>query len=586
MRGVLSGRIMNRKICVMIKTNMLEILVCVFIFMSLVFCITGDFNHDDLNYFYFRGREILEECSFTDIIIERQNAWIARGRFSPVALIWSYIIYYVFTDFQLYELFLIFLTILDVIFFGKLVEMLLNSKKCKLYAMFGISLFFQVYSTYHNTLTGYAGLLQISVLLTFAELIFLYQYLQNDQKKFLLFSIVFQIASVMVYEFNYFNIFLVLCVLLIRNKKIWSSFKIICVYSIPLVIVGSYSVYINFLSKQTNTIYGGSEIHFHIMKIAETLLKQLLATIPLFNFFQNKEGVLSGNLLMDLTLLDFGTLALFILIAVLIVRKFKEEQIAKIDQKVFWFALILYLSPAILPSMTTKYQDELVWGIAHIAVFEQYFGLCLLLLLSFIKVFNGFQKICKNRVYISIFKIIIFSCMFSVCIVNLAVEHRYILYLQSAVKFPKAALVHALKNDILQDMKEEDILLVPQAAPYDSSAFYSQQTGKKVHAYTLDGFRQLSESKVEESHIYVIHKYGTKELEMVLLGEVDKIKYDDLGSPVSYDVNQIKIYRNAEFSQICFEDQTVSISEMILSEDDIYSYSFQEPVNFFEITVV
>ena len=73
---------------------------------------------------------------------------------------------------------------------------------------------------------------------------------------------------------------------------------------------------------------------------------------------------------------------------------------------------------------------------------------------------------------------------------------------------------------------------------------------------------------------------------MVLLGEVDKIKYDDLGSPVSYDVNQIKIYRNAEFSQICFEDQTVSISEMIVSEDDIYSYSFQEPVNFFEITVV
>ena len=46
---------MNRKIFVMIKTNMLEILICVFIFMSLVFCITGDFNHDDLKLFYYRG---------------------------------------------------------------------------------------------------------------------------------------------------------------------------------------------------------------------------------------------------------------------------------------------------------------------------------------------------------------------------------------------------------------------------------------------------------------------------------------------------------------------------------------------------
>lgn len=577
---------MSVKIKKIAKNNFLEILICIFSFGTLAYCITGDFNYDDVTYFYFRGRELLEECTFADILKMAQEAWLRRGRFSPAALLWSYVIYYIFTDFLYYELFLIFFTVLDVFLFGIMIEIFTKSKRCKLLSMLGLSLFFQVYTIYHNALVGYAALLQFSVLLTLLQLIFLCEYLQKKKKRFLVLSIACQIISVATYEFNYFNVFMAACVLFKERRRIQEIIKIISLYCIPLFFIGSYSVYINILSKQAGAIYEGSKIHFHFIRMIETLFKQLMATVPLFNYFNNKNGILDGNILTELNLMDIGILALFILVYVLIVRNVSGETIEKPNKWLFCLALILFISPSILPSMTSKYQNELLWGIAHIAVFEQYFGLCFLLSLFMIKMINFIQKMESAKRWIRLFRIVGFTGMFCICIVNLAVENRYIMHLQTVIKYPKAALEHALKNNILEDIKENDILLVPQAASYDSSAFYSQQTGKKVHAYTLDEFRQLSESKVEESHIYVIHKYGTKELEMVLLGEVDKINYDDLGSPVSYDVDQIKIYRNAEFSEICFEDQTVSISEMIVSEDDVYSYSFQEPVNFFEITVV
>lgn len=577
---------MNSKIGKLFKNNIPEMLICLFVVGSLAFCITGDFNHDDLKLFYFRGREILEDCSFIDIIMRAQNAWIERGRLSTIALVWSYVIYYIFTDFQIYEVFLIFLTILDVVIFGVFVELFLKSKKYKLFSMIGISLFFQIYSTYHNVLVGYAGLLQLSVLLTFLQLIFLYKYLQNRKNRLLVISILCQIVSVMVYEFNYFNVLMVLCVLLLESSKIRECIKIMGLYSIPLFLLGSYSVCINVLAKQSNTIYGGSEVRFHVRKIADTMLKQLSATIPLFNFWNNKNGVLSGNLLAELNFLDFCVLAMLVMISIAIIFKFRDEKIEKPHKCLFFIGLILFLGPSILPSLTPKYQDELVWGIAHIAVFEQYFGLCLLVLLILVQIFNGIKKLNKSKVWMDVFRIITIGCMFYICIMNLAVENRYILYLQSAVKFPKMALEHALEHDILKDLDEYDILLIPQSAPYDSSAFYSQQTKKKIHVYTLDDLNRQAKSEIAAGKIYVLHKYGTKELEMVLLGEVSKINFDEQGNPSAYYVSEIKIYRNTEFNGICFEDQTILKSEMQLLENGIYYYPLRKPANFFEISVI
>lgn len=540
----------------LIENYKYEIAILFFTFFSLSTIINCNFISDDGIYYFLRGNIILQDNNDNIFNIATDNifSWIKRGRFFPLSA-YSLFVMYLFRSNILYKTIIIIAVCINIAMFGVFVEKLTSSKRIKLLLMLFINLFFQIVTVYHNSILSFSMFMQIMFAILMLILIYLINYLQTNKKIYLYVSICFFAIGLLTYEIGFAFIGIVLLLILFYKRNVLKSLKLNICYGIPLVVVGI----INLIIKVINNVnYEGVSVTFSPLRILITMAKQYYATFPLSNYVTSyNNGILSNNLISfisNVRTVDVLLALFFVIILFNIIKNTKKDKI-NIDNFYFLlFSLAFIICPGALSSLTEKYQSELTFGIAHISVYIQYFGLLLLYLWIYTFLKNKINGKIKYRLIYTICKVI---SVFTVIIILLINQQTTRLYINNANlywKYPKESVQKALKQNILSSINENDKLTVITQYAWDSSEFYSEFSNKKINYISLQNVLDSEISKITNPkgiielfplNTYILRYYGSEEEQDVYLGKLDTIIYDsDTNDIKNINVNDVKIFTN------------------------------------------
>ncbi len=514
-----------RKISNYIKENGYELAILVILFCSLAYCLNGTFNFDDVCYYYFRGQSYLDGSSLFDIIRNGEKTWLLeRGRFFPLNIPFEYVYYYVFNDWFSYELLIILATCFDVLLFGCLIYEISYSKRNKLLGMLIIVVFFQVYGTYHNALIGYGALFQISALFLISQLILLIKYLKTSDKKWFALSCFFELLGVMWYEVNYINIVLVFTICCwLKKESFHTKLRESIICSFPTIVCGMITVILRIAIPSS---YQGTTISFDFIKIVKTFFIQMYAVLPLSHYFaQKNNGIIS---LKNISFWDCALAVILFGLFMIVLKNFEKR-----EKKLELGSLLLSIGATIVPGMltplTAKYQSELYYGIAHMSVFIQYFGLSAVFLWIYLFIEN--YVVIKHK-YISMKLIQGASAVIlsMILLINLQVTKSNISAVSNAVKYPKESIITAIEKGLLDDVKDNDVVISIKNAPWDSDSFFSEYAKKRIPALYypvyVENYNEYKETK------YFINYSGTATGKSVVMCCSEGIQISDDGGIV------------------------------------------------------
>jgi hypothetical protein len=215
--------------------------------------------------------------------------------------------------------------------------------------------------------------------------------------------------------------------------------------------------------------------------------------------------------------------------------------------------------PAIPVSLATKYQNELIaygWGIGYIPVYIEYFGVALLL--------GGVVIWVKNLKSSFLKFIILIIILIGINIIALLnIQNNRIVIDKSNVdlKYRRATLENALKNDILQNVTSESSILIIDQYLYDPYKYDSllkawskeypwknkylvyKYANKKMNVF--DNPEQFINDKSKNKYVLVVKSYDNQyhiENGYVQLGKVRK--YISNSTDISFVVDGWKIYQD------------------------------------------
>ena len=165
--------------------------------------------------------------------------------------------------------------------------------------------------------------------------------------------------------------------------------------------------------------------------------------------------------------------------------KFDKNSLNKnIIYKILFFSLCALLGPA-LAIAASGHQKELIdagFGYGYLPVFIQYFGSCVLflLLLLFIK------DLSSGPHYKKVFFVLIWLVVFSVGAITREENILIVKESNKFYKYPRELLGESIKNGLLDDVGEKDLILRNERYPSDYHWFYSMKTNKKINLCSMN----------------------------------------------------------------------------------------------------
>jgi hypothetical protein len=582
------------KIGNILSNNKYEIYILLFTFLFLTPIVKCGFISDDGIYYFLRGyiNYSGNDANIINITYNNIVSWITRGRFFPFAA-YALPLMYILVNNLLYKTAIIIMICINVGMFGSFVEVLTGSKRVKLILMLYVSLFFQIIAVYHSPFLSFSLFMQIMFAILMLILINLQKYFISNSKKHITLSIIFFSVGLMTYELGFSYIGIVILLILFNTKNILQTIKLSIIYFIPLVLVGI----INIIIKMRYAIgYEGVAVKLAPLNILKTILKQCYAAFPLSNYIAARNnGILKNDLIsivMNITAQDVLITVMFLIISYSIIKNTDEISLKINNIYFFLFGLAFYICPGVLSSLTQKYQSELYYGVAHISVYIQYFGLLLLFLWLYVFLYYKLGSI-KYKYLLNWVKYISLIVVTIVILLNQQNARLYIDNANSYWKYPKEAVQNALELDILSDLSDEDTLSVLTPYAWESNEFYSEFARKKINyipietlvhneivkSNNLNGLETLYPDKA-----YVIRYYGNKEEQKAFLGKVQSIYVNsETNDIINIIVSDLKtLTNNKNNSYLLYQ----SIDDLGESENNITKFEDLGYVNYDGANVV
>jgi hypothetical protein len=470
-----------------IASNKWEIIIFAYILFYLSYTLKGAFYGDDAISYYYRGDFILGKySSIFDIVGKSIVDWLHSGRFFPLSS-YSIFIFYFLTNSVVYKLVSIVCVAVNVLMFGNLVKKITGSTKTKLVMMLFTTLFFQIFTTYHNAILSYHMFMQVLFGLFMLILIYLYKYIHQNNRKYLIISVICFIASLLLYEISFVFIVIIFFFILMYEKSFREVFRRILPYASPLVAIGL----VNIVIKAFNTSpYSGITASFEPGKIIITAIKQTVAAFPLSDYiFNANNGTLGGSfsaVLQNITVLDIliAVIFLYILFSVWRLKDGNDlpQRFSPARTLPFWlFCICMFVLPGILLSVSQKYQSELFLGVGYLPVYIQYFGLLLVFYCIYASVKN---TIANNGLKPAVYRASAVIGVILLVVITLLNQQNMRLYIDSANRgwlYPKEVAVSSIESGILDGITENDVLYLDEKKVWDSDSFFSEYANRKIH---------------------------------------------------------------------------------------------------------
>ncbi len=574
---------LKKKVSDLIKKNKFEIAIFFYIFLFLAPILQCNFISDDGIYYFLRGRIIYfgNNTNIIEIVYNSILTWISRGRFFPLSA-YAEIVMYFFNNNVLYKIVIIFAICINILMFGVFIEELTESRRIKLSLMLFMTLFFQIITVYHSPFLSFHIFMQVMFAILMFILIYLQRYLKNQQKRYLICSIIFFSIGLLTYELGFAFIGIVVLFIVYYKKSLLKSTKLCLIYCIPITIIGI----INLIIKMNNVIgYEGVSIVFSPLRILKTLTKQCYAAFPLSNYIMSyNNGILKGNIIdvfNNISVQDILIAIIFMILLSYILKNTDKIKIKIVNIYFLFFSLAFYIFPGVLSSLTEKYQTELGFGIAHISVYIQYYGLILCILWLYLYLLKKCENINISNIIIKSFKNIV---SFIIIVIILLNQQNARLYIENANlywKYPKEAVQKAMQLNILDDITEYETLTVLTPYAWESSDFYSEFSKKKINYTEIETvvynertkLNMKGIDKIYPNNLYVIRYYGNEREQEAFLGKVESIiinlETEDIKSIL---VSNVKMFtNNIDNSHILYKiiDETENSKDNIIKLDEL-----------------
>lgn len=517
----------------------------------------GGYYMDDVILSYLTKAEAVDG-GIWNYIGENITSWLHQGRLFPVSNIYVSLLLYLVPNAFVYKLIILLFVVLDVYVLGLLLWKLTKSRWFTLLCMAAMPLLFQI-RYYHDGLVAYHLLMQVIMLVIMLTALTLLRFMETKKWWWLVLSLGIYILGILTYEIGFINI-LVLCFVVFcyekeglrevfRWKNVWKTVKYIMPYFLVTVAALGLTVYVK---NQYGTNYDGIQVSMDVGKILVTACKQAFAAIPLSYYFLANDNLgfaFNTNpvaILKDVTLLDFVVIGLFLFV---LLKNCKVTDKLHRRPGLWGMALVLWWVPALIIGVSARYQGELFWGIGHIPVYVEYFGIMLfaVLLLSFVMSFLKKEKVRK------IFSGVIYVGLGFVFLLNLQNNREVTELLNQTYKYSRDILDASLTDDFLKEVPEGATLIVENPLiylEYPGTTYISYMAEKDLNvvrpeeyctAYSADFSGEAT--IIPNGNTFILsYEYSGAE-GYVTLGWVEEMVLTEDGKDIQeYYVNQIKVY--------------------------------------------
>ena len=469
--------------------------------------LTGGFNWDDA-FFSVKAQVMrLRGESVFARVWDEITEYVKLGRLNPFAT-FHYPVFYFIPNAFVYKIFLLLLTLADCCLFYRFLYEWQNDERLALGGIAAVCLCFGL-RLYHDPLNSYYGLMQV----LFAELIlalfFFVKFLRSGRIAPRLLGLLFFVIGLMSYEMFFPLTALFLLLAWTERKHFGQALKACLPQILAAVFLFALSMYLRVRNITAETAYAGTTFGFDLPTILRTFANQVTAAFPLSYRLAYYDAGLFGVLIPWGTLFNTSfseflrgiawqdLLAVCALTAVL--RGGSAEK-PRFSRMTLYFGLLLWLLPGLVISLSAKYQNELVPGLAYIPVYFSFFGAALILYelaAGLIRLTNG-GAVMRGFITAA-------AC---VCLLIGLQDNRGIASDLSAIfAYPRQAGEYALQAGILDSEPADGELILSnrgfslwehgwQLEPYQSD-FYSLNARREVNAMSVADYvkqrREVSE---------------------------------------------------------------------------------------------
>ena len=422
--------------------------------------------------------------------------YVRIGRINPFAT-FHFIVFYFLPDVHAYKLLLVALTLLNGLLFYRFLSLWGKEHRPALMALLLVPLCFQL-RIYHDPLNSYYGLMQVMFCELTGSLILFVRWLRDGKKRFLVLSLLLFLTGLMSYEMFFPLTALFLIISLQHEKKLIPAVVRVLPHALAAAALFALSMFLR-TNITAETAYNGTTFSLDLPAFFRALGCQLGAAFPLSYRTAGNDAAMFGKLIPWRTIFNtsFGAFLKAIqwqdLIAcavlALVICGTDEK---KADLSVFraLFALLLWILPGLVISLSQKYQSELRPGMAYIPVYFSCFGAAMLLY----ELAAGVMKIFSARTA----RLLLCGIGCAFLLAGMQDNRRISEMLNDVFLYPREAGEAALQAGLLDEYVTPDTLVV-STVPYSlwehgwmgepyQSAFYSLNVRRPIHVTGVRDF--------------------------------------------------------------------------------------------------
>lgn len=356
--------------------------------------------------------------------------------------------------------------ILNLFAFGKLMHMLKLPINFILIFCLVITSLFQIGSGGLNPISAFSWFFQTLLFLFLIPLFFFIRFLDTDKLFYLFASLIFWILSMSFYEVNVIFIPIILMMLIFDKKRSKPFFPIILI----LIFLSAYLLFMFWSRFDHVAVYSGITFGFNIIKILQTYVNQTLSTLPIISYIFGTSKALPPNEVLSF-LINNSYIFLISALSYISLSYFKDNLSYKINyrRELIVINLGLLFLPAIISSLSARYQNEIGLGAPHLTIYYQYFGLAFFLTLFF--------SMIKSKLLYK-FIIIIFSLLLSF---EFAVNYKMTIKRDLTMKVPYETFLLQSKSGLFDDVNDGDIFKIRGTPGFVTEPLVFQASGKRVY---------------------------------------------------------------------------------------------------------
>ena len=418
--------------------------------------------------------------------------YVRIGRINPFAA-FHFIVFYFLPDVRAYKLLLVLLTLANGALFYRFLRLWGKDRRPALAALLLVPLCFQL-RIYHDPLNSYYGLMQVMFCELTGSLILFVRWLREGRKRFLLLSLLLFLTGLMSYEMFFPLTALFLIPALAHEKKLIPGFVRILPYALAAIGLFALSMILR-TNITAETAYSGTTFSLDLPAFLRALGCHLSAAFPLSYRTSGYDAAMFGRLVPWRTIFNTSFTVFLrsirwedlIACAVLVLTVCgTEEKKPKPSAFRAVFALLLWILPGLVISLSSKYQQEFRPGMAYIPVYFSCFGAAMLLY----ELSAALTRVFSPRIVRLLLSGI--GCVF--LLVGMQDNRRISGMLNDVFLYPRSAGESALRAGILDGVTDPDSLVV-STVPYSlwehgwmmephQDSFYTLNTGRPLNNVT------------------------------------------------------------------------------------------------------